>query len=124
VYKTNVDLKKKAKDRIRKRIRKKISGNQDRPRVIITKSNRYLYLQAVDDGSGRVLAAASTLEKEFQTKNKNTKNSDASQKLGEIFARRLKEKKVKSIVFDRGVSLYHGRVKILAEAMRKGDLDF
>jgi len=124
VYKTNVALKKKAKDRIRKRIRKKISGSQDRPRVHMTRSNRYLYLQAIDDGSGRILAAASTLEKDFQTKNKNTKNTDASQKLGEIFAQRLKKKKVESIVFDRGVSLYHGRVKTLAEAMRKGGLNF
>lgn len=90
----------------------------------MTRSNRYLYLQAIDDTSGRILAAASTLEKDIQTKNKSTKNIDASQKLGEIFARRLKEKKVEKIVFDRGVSLYHGRVKALAEAMRKGGLNF
>jgi len=90
----------------------------------MTRSNRYIYLQAIDDGSGRILAAASTLEKDFQTKNKNAKNTDASQKLGEIFAQRLKKKKVDSIVFDRGVSLYHGRVKTLAEAMRKGGLNF
>jgi large subunit ribosomal protein L18 len=73
VFRTNVKIKKIAKDRIRKRIRKKIKGTEDRPRVFVFKSNRYLYLQAIDDESGKVLASATSLGKEFIAKNKNTK---------------------------------------------------
>jgi len=124
VYKTNVELKKKARVRIRKRIRKKISGTQDKPRVIVNRSNRYLYIQAIDDTSGTVLAAASTLEKIFKEKNKAYKNMKASESLGKLAAQRIKKKKIKTIVFDRGVYPYHGRIKILADAMRKEGLKF
>ena len=110
--------------RIRKRIRKKISGTEDRPRVFILKSNRYIYLQAIDDVSGRILASASTLEKEVKAKSKGTKNIEISQQLGEIMAERLKKLKKKDIVFDRGLYPYHGRLKAVAEAMRKGGLHF
>ncbi|MFQ6108443.1 MAG: 50S ribosomal protein L18 [Candidatus Aminicenantales bacterium] len=124
MYKDKVRVKKIARERIRKRIRKKIHGNAEFPRVYVFKSNRYIYIQAIDDGNGKVLASASTLEKEFKDKHKNTKNREASQLLGEIMAKRLKGKKIKRIVFDRGISPYHGRVKELAEAMRKGGLVF
>jgi large subunit ribosomal protein L18 len=109
---------------IRKRIRKKISGTPERPRVLVTRSNRYLYVQAIDDQNGRVLSTSSTLEKAFRDKHKNYKNQEASKLLGEIVAERLKKKKIKSVVFDRGIYPYHGRVKILADAMRKGGLVF
>lgn len=124
MYKNNVVLKKTAKKRIRRRIRKKIEGNSKTPRVFVFKSNRYIYAQAVDDINGKILASASTLEKDFKEKNKKYKNAEASKFLGEMMAKRLKQKKVKSIVFDRGISPYHGRVKALAEAMRKGGLVF
>ena len=124
MYKTKVSLKKKAKGRIRGRIRKKIKGNPETPRVYVFKSNRYIYAQAVDDENGRILVSASTVEKEFKEKNKSTKKTGASKILGEMMARRLKQKKVKKIVFDRGVYPYHGRIKELAEAMRKGGLAF
>lgn len=124
MYKDKVELKKKSKERIRKRIRKKIKGTSLRPRLFIFKSNRYLYAQAVDDEQGRVIASASTLEKEFREQQKNYKNIEASRALGEIMARRLKQKKITRIVFDRGAYPYHGRVKALAEAMRKGGLKF
>jgi len=124
VYKTNVELKKKARKRIRRRIRKKISGTPDKPRVIVNRSNRYLYIQAIDDTSGTVLAAASTLEKDFKEKNKVTKNMKASESLGKLAAQRIKKKKIKTIVFDRGIYPYHGRIKILADAMRKEGLKF
>jgi large subunit ribosomal protein L18 len=124
MYEDNVQLKKKAKGRIRKRIRKKISGTPDKPRVFVFKSNRFIYVQVIDDENGAVLASASTLEKEFKEANKNTKNLKASQKLGENLAKKLKAKKIKNIVFDRGVYPYHGRIKSLAEALRKGGLTF
>ncbi len=110
--------------RIRKRIRKKIRGTAERPRVFVSKSNRYIYTQAIDDVAGRVLTAASSLEKEYRDKKQKTKDIKASKAVGEMMAKRLKEKKVKRIVFDRGVYPYHGRIRALAEAMRKEGLIF
>jgi len=124
VYKDKVELKKRSKDRIRKRIRKKIKGTSLRPRVYVFKSNRYLYTQAIDDEQGKIIASASTLEKEFRNKQENYKNTEASKILGEILAERLQQKKISKVVFDRGTYPYHGRVKALAEAMRKGGLSF
>ena len=111
-------------ERIRKRIRLKVRGTGDRPRVHIFKSNRYIYAQVVDDSAGRVLAAVSTLEKSFKEKSANTKNKDASQRVGQILAERLKSKQITRVVFDRGVSPYHGRLKALAEAMRQAGMVF
>jgi len=124
VYKDKVILKKISRIRKRKRIRKKICGVSDRPRVHIFRSNRYIYTQVIDDEKGHILMSASTLEKEFRGKNKNYKNKEASKVLGEILAQRLKKKKINKIIFDRGVYPYHGRIKIFAEAMRKEGLTF
>ena len=124
MYKDSVSLKKMAKSRIRKRIRKKISGSPERPRAFVYKSNRHIYIQIIDDQNGKVLASASTLEKEFKEKNKNSKNIDASQKVGKLIASKLKKNKIKTVVFDRGLYPYHGRVKTLAEAMRKEGIIF
>jgi len=124
VHKDNVTLKKRAKSRIRKRVRKKISGTPERPRAFVYKSNRHLYVQVIDDVNGRVLATASTLEKEYKENNKSTKNMEASKKLGELVASKLKNVKIKAVVFDRGIYPYHGRVKTLADAIRKGGITF
>ncbi len=124
MYKDKVLIKKIAKDRIRKRIRNKIRGTSERPRVHVFKSNRYVYTQVINDVDNRILASASTLEKEFKQKKKNFKNVEACQVLGEMLAQRLKAKKIESVIFDRGVYRYHGRIKALAEAMRKGGLTF
>ena len=124
MYKDKVAVKKMAKERIRKRIRKKIRGTSERPRVHVFKSNRYVYTQVVDDENGHILASASTLEKEFKGKNKNFKNTEACQVLGEMLAKKLKQKKIERVIFDRGIYPYHGRVKAFAEAMRKGGLVF
>ena len=124
MHKDKSDLKKKIKARIRKRIRSKMRGTEDRPRVFVFKSNRYVYVQAINDEAGAVLATACTLEKGFKEKNKNTKDKDACQALGKIMAERLKEKMIETIVFDRGLYPYHGGVKSLAEALRKGGLVF
>jgi len=124
VFKKKTSLKREARIRIRNRIRKKIQGTSERPRVFVLKSNRYIYSQAIDDETGRVLAAASSLEKEFKAKKKKTKNIEASKIVGETMAKRLKKKKINQIVFDRGIYPYHGRLKALAEAMRKEGLNF
>jgi large subunit ribosomal protein L18 len=112
------------KARLRKRIAERVRGTAERPRVHVFKSNLYIYLQAIDDASHAVLAAASTLEKDFQDRNKNTKNKAAAEALGGLMAGRLKDKKIGRVVFDRGTYLYHGRVKVLADAMRKAGIDF
>lgn len=124
MFKKKTSLKREARIRIRNRIRKKIQGTSKRPRIFVLKSNRYIYSQAIDDESGRVLAAASSLEKEFKEKKKKTKNMEASKIVGEAMAKRLKKKKIGQIVFDRGSYPYHGRLKAFAEAMRKGGLNF
>lgn len=124
MYKDKVKLKKRAKERIRKRISKKIRGTEERPRIFVFKSNRYVYAQVITDVEGAVLTSASTLEKNFRVKNKNHKNQEACQALGEILAKRLKEKKIKTIIFDRGVYPYHGRIKVLADSIRKGGISF
>ena len=124
MYKDNVTLKKMAKEQIRKRIRKKIRGTSERPRVFVFKSNRYIYTQVIDDENGQILVSASTLDKEFKEKNKNYKNMEASQVLGGIMAKRLKQKKIERVVFDRGIYPYHGRIKAFAEAMRKEGVIF
>ena len=84
----------------------------------------YVYTQVVDDTANAVLAAASSLEKEFKDRSRNTKNKAAAEVLGEILAGRLKAKSIGRVVFDRGTYLYHGRVKALADAMRKEGIDF
>jgi len=124
VLKDKAVIKNERKQKIRLRIRKKITGTAERPRVYVFKSNRYLYAQAINDLEGKVVAAASTLEKEFREAGKNLKNKEACQLLGERLAQRLKEKNIGQIVFDRGIYPYHGRVKILAEALRQSGLAF
>lgn len=83
-----------------------------------------MYTQVVDDRSGKVLTAASSLEKEFKELCKNSKNRKACEVLGGMLARRLKEKSITSIVFDRGSYPYHGRIKTLADAVRKEGIQF
>lgn len=111
-------------DRLRKRIREKVKGTPERPRVHVFKSNTYVYTQAVNDAGGAVLASASTLEKAFKEMSKNGKNRAACGLLGELLAKRLKEKNIARIVFDRGTYPYHGRIKALAEAMRNAGIQF
>jgi len=124
VLKDKVKTKEATKLRIRSRIRKTVRGTAERPRIFVFKSNRYIYTQAVNDDNGNVLASACTLEKGFRDVHKNFKNVQSCEKLGEILAQRLKEKKIEKVVFDRGIYPYHGRIKALAEAMRKGGLVF
>lgn len=106
-----------------KRIRKKISGTAARPRVVVFKSNRYLYLQAVDDIQHQTLTSISSAKYKSEEA-KSFKNKDTAARLGEEFAKVLKRKGIEAIVFDRNGYPYHGRVKAMADGLRKGGLLF
>lgn len=124
MLKDRAKVKRLRKERVRKRIAERVRGTAERPRVHVFRSNLYIYTQVVDDTANAVLAAASSLEKEFKGRSRNTKNKAAAEMLGEILAGRLKAKSIGRVVFDRGTYLYHGRVKALADAMRKEGIDF
>jgi large subunit ribosomal protein L18 len=110
--------------RLRKRIRERVQGTPERPRLHVFKSNAYIYTQVIDDRKGAVLLTASTLEKDIRAKAKSTKNKDACVLLGELLGQRLKAAKIDKVVFDRGTHPYHGRIKTLAEAIRKEGIQF
>lgn len=103
------------------RVRRKISGTAERPRLCIYRSNTNLYVQIIDDVAGNTLVSASTLDK--NVKNKRS-NKEAAKELGTLIAKKALEKKIETVVFDRGGYIYHGVVKELAEAARKGGLKF
>ena len=110
--------------RLRKRIRQRVQGTPERPRLHVFKSNAYIYTQVIDDRKGAVLLTASTLEKEVRAKVKSTKNKDACGLLGALLGQRLKAAKIEKVVFDRGTHPYHGRIKTLADAIRKEGIQF
>jgi large subunit ribosomal protein L18 len=112
------------RQRIHKRIREKISGRPDRPRLCIFRSLKYIYAQIVDDSQGKTLVAASTAEKDVRGQLKQGGNIQASKLVGKAIAERAKAKGIKTVVFDRGGYLYHGRVKAVAEAARESGLEF
>jgi len=117
-------LKNKRKQRIRKTIRKKISGTSERPRLIVFRSNKYLYAQVYDDNISKVLAQVSTLEKEINSQLKSLKNREAAKIMGKVMADRLKKIKIKSVVFDRNVYDFKGRVKHFADSVRENGIKF
>lgn len=103
------------------RVRTKISGTAERPRLCVYRSNTNLYAQVIDDVAGNTLVSASTLDKEVKTK---YANKGAAKEVGALIAKRALEKNIKDVVFDRGGYIYHGVVKELAEAARNGGLNF
>jgi large subunit ribosomal protein L18 len=106
------------------RIRKKITGTSDQPRLCVHRSLNNLYVQLVDDSLGNVLFGMSTREKSVSQKIKYGGNVNAASVLGEAFAAVAQKKGIKKVCFDRGGYLYHGRVKAFAEAARKGGMEF
>jgi len=102
-------------------IRKRIAGTADRPRMTVFKSNRSLSIQIIDDTKGHTLASASTLEKELKTLKANVAGAG---QLGEVMGKRLIEKNIKTVVFDRNGYLYHGLVKAMADGARKAGVEF
>ena len=120
--------KSKGKERARRiikfRIHKKVRGAPERPRLVVFKSLKHIYVQVVDDQSGKTIASASTLDKECKSRIKSGGNIEAAKIVGETIAQKLTERGTVSIVFDRGGYLYHGRIKALAEAARGSGLKF
>ena len=103
------------------RVRTKVSGTAERPRLCVYRSNTNLYAQIIDDVAGNTLVAASTLDKEVKTKKSNV---EAAKEVGALIAKKAVAKNIKTVVFDRGGYIYHGVVKALAEAAREGGLEF
>ena len=103
------------------RVRKKVSGTAETPRLCVFRSNNNVYAQIIDDVKQVTLVSASTLDKEVKTKKSN---KEAAKEVGALIAKKAIEKNIKSVVFDRGGYLYHGVVKELAEAAREGGLEF
>ena len=105
----------------REHVRKTLSGTAEKPRVTVFKSNRYVYVQAIDDAAGVTLASASTLEETLKGVKRNV---EGAARLGEEFGKRLKDKSVGTVVFDRNGYKYHGIVKAIADGARKAGLAF
>jgi len=113
--------KKEIRNRIHQRIRRKLSGTKERPRLAVFRSVAHIYAQIIDDVEGRTLASASSVDKDGKTKGGNVA---AAKAIGKLVAERAKEKGVKQVVFDRGGYQYHGRIKALADAAREAGLEF
>jgi large subunit ribosomal protein L18 len=123
-----VTTRKAARQRVHRRIRKKVAGTAQRPRLAVHFSGKHVYAQVIDDDAGRTLAAASTIEPRMRSgllgKDKAAANQAAAELIGKTIAERSLAKKLERVVFDRGGFLYHGKVKALAEAARATGLKF
>jgi large subunit ribosomal protein L18 len=112
-----------SRGRIRERVRRKITGTADRPRLAVFRSHKYIYVQVIDDQAGRTIAAASSLDKDLETKFSRS-NTAAAKAVGALIAERMKASGVKAVVFDRSGYRYHGNIKALADAAREHGLEF
>jgi large subunit ribosomal protein L18 len=106
-----------------RRIRKKITGTMERPRLRVFKSNKHMYAQIIDDVAGHTLVSMSTVDKEFERGDEKGKVG-AAKMIGVMLATRAKAAGISKVIFDRGGSVYHGRVKSLSEGAREGGLEF
>lgn len=113
-----------AQSRRKKRVRRKIYGTNERPRLSVFRSLRHVYAQIIDDERGVTLAAASTQSAELKDSLSTGGNVNAARQVGELIARKASECQIDSVVFDRGGNLYHGRIKALADAARENGLKF
>ena len=109
------------RNRRHSRVRTKVSGTAERPRLCVFRSNTNIYAQIIDDVAGNTIVSASTLDKEVKTKHAN---KEAAKEVGLLIASRAKAKKISDVVFDRGGYVYHGVIKELAEGAREGGLNF
>jgi large subunit ribosomal protein L18 len=110
-----------ARQRRHARVRKTLAGTEQRPRLAVYRSNRYIYAQVIDDAAGRTLAAASSQEKDLRSK---TLTVETAGEVGRIVAERAKAAGISAVVFDRGGFKFHGRVKALADGAREAGLEF
>ncbi|AZS18465.1 50S ribosomal protein L18 [Paenibacillus lutimineralis] len=106
------------------RVRRKVTGTAERPRLNVFRSSKHIYAQLIDDVAGVTIVSASTIEKELSGEIKNGGNVESARKVGEMIAKRAQEQGKKVVVFDRGGYLYHGRIQALAEAAREAGLEF
>lgn len=107
-----------------KRIRKRVFGTSERPRLSVYKSNNNIYAQIIDDSVGHTLVAASTLDRDFKDYTGHRGNAEAAKRVGKLIAKKALVAGIKRVVFDRGGYLYHGSVKALADAAREAGLEF
>ncbi|MCQ2158715.1 MAG: 50S ribosomal protein L18 [Bacteroidales bacterium] len=112
------------RQRIHYRIRKHVSGTAEKPRMAVFRSNKAIYVQVIDDEQGKTICAASSIDKELAAQCKGKNGIEAAAIVGKAIAERAIAKGIKTIAFDRGGYLYHGRVKSLADAAREGGLEF
>ena len=118
------DKKKQTRAQRKKRIRIKIAGTAERPRMSVYRSLNHMYVQLIDDAAGRTLLGLSTRSKDLRAEFSGTGNREAAKRLGEITAQRAKAQNITKVVFDRNGFLYHGRVKALADGAREQGLEF
>ena len=111
-----------ARGRRHRRVRKRVVGSSDRPRLVVFRSARHIYAQVVDDAAGRTIVAASTLDADL--KGQKAKKSDIARRVGALLAQRAKAAGIAKVAFDRGGYAYHGRIAALADGAREGGLEF
>jgi large subunit ribosomal protein L18 len=107
-----------------RRVRRKVFGTPERPRLAVYKSLKHIYAQIIDDTKGETLVSASTLDRELRDKLPELTKTEEAREVGRLIAQRALEKGIKKVVFDRGGFIYHGRIKALAEGAREGGLEF
>ena len=113
-----------ARERRHRRVRRKVSGSPERPRLNVYRSLEHIYAQVIDDDMGNTLVAASTVDPELREQLNGLNKSQQASQVGQLVARRALDKGLKKVVFDRGGYPYHGRVKALADGAREGGLEF
>ncbi|MFQ5900391.1 MAG: 50S ribosomal protein L18 [Thermodesulfobacteriota bacterium] len=118
------DIKRQMYLKRKRRVRKDVKGSLDRPRLNVFRSNRHIYAQIIEDTTGKTLAAFSSLSKEFEDSEDLKDKVGVAKKVGEMVAKKAKEKGILKVVFDRNGFLYHGRVKAMAEGARASGLQF
>ncbi len=112
------------RERRKLRIRKKVNGTEERPRLSVFRSAKHIYAQVIDDSTGKTLAFAATLSKDLRGMLENDNKVEAAKKVGALIAKICKSKKIDRVVFDRNGYLYHGRISALAQAAREAGLEF
>ena len=120
---TSAKTRREARLRRHRRVRKKVRGSAERPRLAVFRSNRHISVQVIDDEAGRTLAAASTVEPDIRAREGGTGNVDAARIIGALVAERARASGVQQVVFDRGGYRYHGRVAAVAESAREAGLE-
>ncbi|RLB57873.1 MAG: 50S ribosomal protein L18 [Deltaproteobacteria bacterium] len=120
----NLKVKQRRRMKRKMHIRKKVVGSPERPRLTVFRSLKHIYAQVIDDESGRVLVAASSLDKQLREQMKGLKKAEVAQKVGEILAERCQQKNIGKVVFDRNGYAYHGRVARVASGARDKGLSF